>query len=416
MLRLPLELAQPGMVLAMPVFHPSLPGHVLLRPGFSLDEPALKRIRELRIGQLWIRYPALESVVRFVCPDVTMEHAALTSLIGRTIDRIRDPRFTELDFKVYADAVRSMLARLTEHNEAAMLINDVVGGETPLAMHSGSVCFVSLLMGLKLEHYLIEQRPKMHPRLARGVENLGVGALLHDIGIQRLRPEVVERWQSTGDSDEKQFQRHVQLGYEFVRGRVEPTASATILHHHQRYDGSGYPKIREREGVLMGLRGEEIHIFARILNVADVYDELRNPPHGCWRDDARVPVVRVLRRMLDLSRQGTIDPIVFKALLHVVPAFAPGTIVRLSNGQQAAVLDFDPHAPCRPRVQHLRHVGVETPIDPDALREVYDLRVDRTLRVVGAEGYDVRDDLFDAANEEEFDLSVTRKGPRRLAA
>ena len=52
--------------------------------------------------------------------------------------------------------------------------------------------------------------------------------------------------------------------------------------------------------------------------------------------------------MLDLVRARKLDPVVFKALLNVVPAFAPGTFVTLSDGRSCVAVGFDPTSPCRP--------------------------------------------------------------------
>lgn len=425
MLRLSLTNAKQGMVLAMPVFHPSLPGHVLLRPGFSLDEPAMKRLRELRVGQLWIRYPALEDVVRFINPDLTLEHAQMCSLVGRTMEKLLDPKFTELDFKVFAEAVRSLLTKLREANSSTLLVTDLTGAESPLSMHSGTVCFLSLLMGLKLQEYVVEQRPKVAATSARNVENLGVAAMLHDVGMLRISPEAAERWKRTGDELDPEYQRHVQIGYQMLRGKVEPTAAATVLHHHQAYDGTGWPvPKREREMefvaeeaelVPRGLAGEQIHIFARILAIADIYDTLRNPPAGEYREEARVPAVRVLKAMLLMARSRHIDPIAFKGLLSVVPAFLPGTIVRLTNGVWAVVTDFDPLHPCRPAVRVLRRNPEKSVIEDEDLGPTLLLSQRKDIRVAFAEGHDVSGDTFDAMEPTEFDIRVMRlPRPRRL--
>ena len=68
-------------------------------------------------------------------------------------------------------------------------------------------------------------------------------------------------------------------------------------------------------------------------------------------------VVRVLREIVEQARTGIVDPVVVKGLLSVVPAFAPGSLVRLDDGQRAVVAEFDPLHPCRPTVQVLRVTG-----------------------------------------------------------
>jgi len=415
MLRLGTTSAKPGMTLALPVFHPMSPGHVLLRPGFVLDEPALRRLSELQVKQLWIRYPALDQVMRYISPEVVMQQHEVAVLVGRLLERVRDGRFAELDFRSYACSVRQMVSTLAEAKSAALLISDVVNGETPLALHSGAVCFLSLLMGLKLEACLIDQRPKVSPSAARQVENLGVGALLHDLGMQRVPSDALERWRATMDWADPRIEAHVGVGYEMVKGRIEPTAATAILQHHQRCDGSGFPRCMETEdGELVPMRAGQIHVFARVLAIADTFDYLRNPPEGLWQEHHRVPVVRVLRRMLAMARSRIIDPVAFKALLWAVPAYSPGSIVRLNNGRRGVVLTFDPFHPCKPVVRHVRHSGTSNMLDEDCLGETYELLKRDDLSIVEAEGHDVSKDQFTHADQEEFDIRVIRP-PGRIA-
>ena len=64
------------------------------------------------------------------------------------------------------------------------------------------------------------------------------------------------------------MQRHPDIGFHLLKGSERPILRAAAIiayQHHEKYDGSGYPQ---------GLRGEEIHIYARIVAVADVFDAL----------------------------------------------------------------------------------------------------------------------------------------------
>lgn len=404
------------MYLGQPVFHPGLPGHVLLRPGFVLDQMSLHHLIELKVPSIWIRFPALESVVRFISPEVLYEHAQLAATVGRTLDSALgqspgagEAQFAAINYPAWAAAVRSLLGRLVSSPAAALLVQELAGAggasegtvHGPLAQHSANVCFLSLVMGLKLEGYLIQQRRKMPPNMARNVESLGLGALLHDIGMTRLDAATLERWRTIGDQSDPAWQAHVRLGHEMVRGKVPATAASVVLHHHQRFDGRGFPAIATAAAAKAGLRGVGIHVFARIVHVADLYDRLRNPAFG-----GPVPVPRVLRALLGEARRRVIDPIVFKGLVQCVPAFAPGTLVTLSNAQPAVVCEFDPLSPCRPVVRHVRSMDPARLQDEGNLGDVYDLRRETDLQIVAAEGVDVRRDLFEPATPDEFDVRV----------
>lgn len=403
MLRVSLINARPGMVLGMPVYHPTLPGHVLLRPGFELDRAALDRLVELRVPQVWIRYPALDSVVKFTNPDIVHEQANVTALMGRALDAVPEGMHAELDYRQYAMAVRALVARLAANPDAALLVHDLVGAEAPFVMHCANVCFMSLLMGLKSEMYLIAQRHRLPAQHARNVENLGVGALLADIGVLRLPKDVYERWLLTGDDSDPEWQRHVKIGFGMVRGRVEPTASTAVLQHHQRFDGRGFPSLPPSG---QPMRGQRIHVFARIIAVADLFDRLRNPPSARGDLSRRQPVVRVVNTILQHARRRLVDPIVVKALVHVAPPYPPGSMVRLNDGRAAVVTGFDPMEPCRPTVRTLLSTCADDLSEPGNLGPDYDLRITRSLSIVEIDGHEVRNDNFEAIDPTEFDLRV----------
>ncbi|MGQ0627194.1 MAG: HD-GYP domain-containing protein [Phycisphaerales bacterium] len=407
MLNLSITRARPGMVLSMPVFHPAAPGHVLLKPGFELDAGTILRLAELKVPQVWIRYPALDALMRFVSPEVAAAHAELTHTLSAAFTPAQEGASTALDFGAYASAVKGLVTKLGENPGAQLLVGGLVHADSGLVAHSSNVCFLSLLMGLKLDAYIMSERTRVGPLHARNIESLGVGALLHDIGHLRTPPEVLRAFAQSGDERDPEYQRHAQVGFEMVKGKVEPTAAAAVLHHHQRADGTGFPTMpaHGQEGP-RPLKGAEVHIFARIIGAADLFDRIRNPmtAEGEVRRGA-VPVVRVLNTMRQEVRIGRLDPMVFKALLWAAPPFAPGSMVRLSNGRAAVVLGYSPFDPCRPRVQMAR------PGFPGGVPEEGDLleKVDLATAaetIVECEDQNVAGDLFFPANRSEFDLRV----------
>jgi HD-GYP domain-containing protein (c-di-GMP phosphodiesterase class II) len=403
------------MVLALPVYHPRQPGHMLLKPGAALDSDAIARLRELRIGVLWISYPALDYIVRYVSPRILAQHARLTATIAEGFDGLARQSHASVDFRPYSLAVNDLLGEFIQAPQASLFLNQMVDHGRPMMAHASNVCFLSLLMGLKLEGYLMAQRKLVPPHRARKIASLGVGAMLHDLGMLRLPDGVVHRWERTHDESDPEFRKHCKLGFEMVRTKVPPTAAGAVLHHHQRMDGSGFPALRRSVGPPAPPSGSEIHIFGRIVAVADLYDRYRLGPtteqsyageeegSGSVPTDpqSRVsatsgtvfpkPSVRVLRMLLEDARRGTIDPVVFRALLSVAPAYAPGTTVTLSDGRRCAVVAWSPADPCRPTVCPL------DPSRPDAPGEAIDLSHSSQqagLTITHAEGQDVRADNF----------------------
>ncbi|MBX3359278.1 MAG: HD domain-containing protein [Phycisphaeraceae bacterium] len=390
MLRVLTANARPGMALAQPVLHPKQLGHVLLKPNAVLDQAALDKLREYRVPVLWIRYPALDFLARYVSPQIAAEHAKLTSTLATGFEEAVKESHGPMDFAPFADAVHGMLQKLIESPGAALFLQDMIDHDRPLLAHSSNVCFISLLLGLRLDGYLVDQRTLISPARAKRTESLGLGALLHDVGMLRLSPEAQARWIATQDLSDPDVRKHVTLGFDLLRGQVPPTAAAVALHHHQRYDGTGFPQIRRLDGTAAPLAGRQIHVFARIVAVAETFSRLRSPPGAAMLS---VPAVRVLRRMLEMARRLEIDPVVYRALLTVIPAYSPGSMVQLSDGDVAVVTGWDASDPCRPTVRHVSRLDCQAG-DESSLGPEIDLRQRRDLHIVAIDGVETALDNF----------------------
>jgi diguanylate cyclase (GGDEF)-like protein len=97
------------------------------------------------------------------------------------------------------------------------------------------------------------------------VELTRVAASLHDLGKLAIPEEILRKPGALNASERLVLQRHPQIGHRMLESLgVEPIAE-WVLHHHERWDGAGYPN---------RLRGEEIPLGARIIFVADAYDAM----------------------------------------------------------------------------------------------------------------------------------------------
>jgi putative nucleotidyltransferase with HDIG domain len=134
---------------------------------------------------------------------------------------------------------------------------------------------------------------------------LEMAAYLHDIGKIGIRGQILRKPGPLDEEEIRTMRHHPLIGANILRPVVFPwPIAAVVRHHHERYDGSGYPA---------GLRGEEIPILARVLSVADAYEAMvsdRPYRKSVSSDDA----VAELRRCA-----GTyFDPRVVEALAQVL--------------------------------------------------------------------------------------------------
>jgi HD-GYP domain-containing protein (c-di-GMP phosphodiesterase class II) len=188
-----------------------------------------------------------------------------------------------------------------------------------MAMRAAVVCAFSQMLDLR------DLNTGMHStRLAewglRVARSLGVpehslpdletGALLHDIGKVAIPESILGKPARLTHEEFEIVKRHPEFGWTVIRNLpgLEHT-SLQILHHHENFDGTGYPA---------GLKGTEIPIGARIVSVIDSFDAMiSNRPYR-----AGLPMKEVIRRLHESS--GTqFDPLVVDAFVRIVEAEMP---------------------------------------------------------------------------------------------
>jgi diguanylate cyclase (GGDEF)-like protein/putative nucleotidyltransferase with HDIG domain len=142
---------------------------------------------------------------------------------------------------------------------------------------------------------------------AEQMEALTTGALLHDVGKIGVPDLILQKSGRLTDEEYTVIKRHPALGVEIITPVKElAPALPVVKHHHERFDGKGYPD---------GLRGEDIPLIARIVSVADAFDSMiRARPYGYG-----ISRKAALEEIEENS--GTqFDPRIVRALLEVVEA------------------------------------------------------------------------------------------------
>lgn len=385
MLRIEVPKAKPGMALALPVQNPQVPSRTLLKVGYELTPQVIDRLKEQGVRSVWVRYPSLEFLDQYIDAQTVRNQAAVVSQVANTFAALQGQATAKVPYDTYTQSLQDVIDHLTSHPNSIVFLGDISDAANDLMRHSASVTYLTLLMGLKLDGYLIKERKHVAPARAKEVANLGLGAMLHDVGVTQLPVEVRERFEREADESDPAWQEHPATGFRLVRNDVDPSAATVVLNHHQYFDGSGYGGQD-----FPVLSGKNIHVFARITAAADQFDVLRNPPNLPSQ-----PTVWALGAMLIEPLRSRFDPQVLRALLAVVPPYPPGSVVRLSDGQFAVCIDHHAHAPCRPTVQVIPDpatlAGDDLPLGPSiSLTEQPD-----TLYVAEHDGQDVSEFNFE---------------------
>ncbi|NLX98167.1 MAG: HD-GYP domain-containing protein [Rhodopirellula sp.] len=385
MLRVPVHKLQPGMILARPVPLPDDPRRFLLQRDREIPLDVVPRLKQLGIMDVWVRHRELEFLEYLVDPELGERQREVYSHVRRNFEQMIRNSSVELDVVHFEESIGSLFEFLKSGSTGDVLLQKLDAFDNYLISHSANVCYLALLVGMKLDRYLIEERRFKSAKDAKDLHILGLGCLLHDIGKMHVPPAILNKPGKLDDVEMAEMRRHTNHGYEMVRSAIPAAAASIVLNHHQRWDGSGYPGRIDHHTGTEGAppAGRKIPVFARIATIADVYDAATS--RRCY-SEAKHPV-RALAEMRNWSR-GQFDPDVEAAFYRTVPPFPVGQVVTLSNGVDAVVVDFNPDYAVRPKVQSIRTARGQRIANP-SLEEI-DLSFCDDIEIVSVDGEDVR--------------------------
>ena len=139
----------------------------------------------------------------------------------------------------------------------------------------------------------------------RDARNLALAAMVHDLGKTWIANDILNKSAALSDEERRKMERHPIIGARILIGcDVHPFYVETVLHHHEAWDGHGYPT---------GLQGEAIPLGARILTIADVYDVLTS--HRPYK--IALSAAEARKRIL-LGIETSFDPMIANAFLHLL--------------------------------------------------------------------------------------------------
>ena len=166
---------------------------------------------------------------------------------------------------------------------------------------------------------------------------LGVGALLHDIGLADIPDRVARPRHELTPPERHLREMHCDYGVRLAQqiGLPDPVLRI-IAQHHELADGSGYPK---------GLKGEQMDPCARIVALVNYYDNLCNPG-----DIAKAITPHEALSMMFAQRRNKFDAKALQVMIRCLGVYPPGTVVKLSNDALALVSSVNPNKPLRPWV------------------------------------------------------------------
>lgn len=232
-----------------------------------------------------------------------------------------------VDVGELSETVEILLQDILKSEDILVSLNDIGTTDDSTLVHSVNTTVFSLMIANKLNFTKLK------------LKKLAEGALLHDIGKTLIRPEILYKKDRLTDEEYNYIKKHTVVGYAALKKNVHFTELTRLiaLQHHERNDSSGYP---------YGLVGNEIHLFSRIVAIADMYDALT--AERCYRSSlSNYEAYKIL--MEDAGEK--VDRELLTIFLKNIAIYPNGMTVKLSNGERGIVKSQNPSMPFRPIIR-----------------------------------------------------------------
>ena len=324
---------QPGMVLAQDVFVKDEGDSAVLRTGNQLSERAIARLRGWNVEYVFVEgeeelSPAAQmlrqahSAVQPPPPVITTElRQEAVNTLQRFFEGVSAVEGTQEVSAGMVENLNAVVDQLTDSlslaKDSLVNINDLKQYDDYTYHHSLSVAVLSI--GLAQQMGL----PEGH------IRPLGLCAIMHDIGKTAVPVEIIRKPSRLSDQEFSIIKTHSAAGQKYLVNTDigDEDIWRGVLHHHEKFDGTGYPD---------GLRGVDIPLWSRIISVADVYDAMTsNRPY-------RTPMQSSEAIEFIMGGAGVhFDFDIVSALVRKVSPYPVGSVVELSTGAYALVLDCE---------------------------------------------------------------------------
>jgi len=223
-------------------------------------------------------------------------------------------------------------------------------------MHSVAVCALMIALGRELGFDQEQCR------------TAGTAGLLHDVGKALMPLEILNKPGKLTDEEFDVMRSHPMRGWELLQEARGTSAEAmdVCLHHHERFDGGGYPH---------KLPNDQLNLLVRMGSICDVYDAITSdrPYKNGW--DPAESIGKMA------SWKGQFDPAVFATFVKSVGIYPTGSLVRLQSDRLAVVVEQNPAALTSPMVKVFYSLKSQMPV---TLR-LLDLSSGTSDRIVGRE-------------------------------
>lgn len=325
---------KPGMILAKDIFLYSSSNFntLLLTRGQVLNNTFIDRMICHEIDGAYIESDVFEDIK----PDSCIDEALKSKSLRRIKDvynefKVSSGKINTSEIRQLSSVVNDLVNELFYKEDLTYNIMDFKNFDSNTYQHCLNVAILSISTGISMG--LTENM----------LHELGMAGLLHDLGKMTVPLEILNKPGKLTEEEFALIKSHPTSAVNQLRNIVSFGILAGIQSHHEKLDGTGYPH---------GLSGKNIHLYAKILAVCDVYDALTSD-RSYRISSFPSEVVEYIMGCADTH----FDFEVLKNFLKVIVAYPIGTFVRLSDKNIAVVVKNNPENIMRPVIRIINEDG-----------------------------------------------------------
>ncbi len=330
MRKLHISSVRPGQITARTIFTES--GSVLLGSGMELTERFIERLKRMGIDTIYIEDAnTLDIIPEDVIHDDTRKEAVetvyktMTNLMDqpRLVGRCSIPELGNSFRKIFG----KIMGDLSTSQDVLVNLANLHVMDGYFFHHAVNVAVLAGVIGMAKGY-----------NQSQMIE-LGIGALLFDIGMTQLPKELWNKKVELTEEERVRVSYHTEDGYNILRSQfnISLLSAHCALQHHERFNGSGYPR---------SLTDKNIHEYAQIVGLADVYDALISP-----RPFRKSFTPNEAIEYLFAAGNNFFDIELVKTFLNHIAIYPVATTVELNTGQTGVVSKVDPTVVHRPIIR-----------------------------------------------------------------
>lgn len=307
-------------------------GTLFLAKGTTLTSNMIERIKDLNIPYLSIvtdngvkeRPSRNKTTYQIKTEQFLKVYNDSNKVIKELFDSVQSGRMLDLDG--IRETVSVFIDLINDDENIVPKLQQIHITDEYTYYHSINVSLLAILMGKWL---------KMP---AKDLRKLGYTGVFHDIGKCRIPLEILNKPDNLDEKEWNIMKQHPIYGYSILKKNkiLSNDVLMSVLVHHERKDGSGYP---------LGLKEEKIHTYGKIVAVADIFDAMMSD--RVYRK--KRPPFQVAEYISDRSFDS-LDPYISRIFLEGISRFFVGNIVRLSDGRIGKIVYIHPQQHTKPVV------------------------------------------------------------------